>query len=409
MDEVLAGVQWDVSFRWYKNVLRAEVAGTFPSLDIEYAFYLMRGGDLIEKAWYSGASAVDFERPRIGGRYRVVAFVRVVGSRTPVRKSSDVLDVEGAVLYDLSQWRAPVYFHEAIRGWKGGVAPADGVHRFACGTGHIDIRADGMAQLKKGGSVLVHFGGAVPGRAHKTAPFFSGMGVAHKSALPILAVSDPSLALSNSLALAWYAGNAGMPELPRNIAQILDLFAEAFGVRLILFGGSGGGFASLAVQTFLNSPSVAFVWNPQTSIARYHANAVRAFARIAWGAGDSGYEEACSVVKNSCLLHDVTTSRISAEHSVLYIQNRSDTFHVESHAAEYFRQHGLSFSGGGVYLVDCNLVAWLGDWGVGHVVPPAGMIVHVLKSLASSSHLPSVISDLVQSSLSKWSGKARLN
>lgn len=402
MGEVFSGIEWSVDFNFHDKELQAEIVGVRPSQDIEYAFYLMRGSELVGKVWYSCNPVVNFAHPKIGGQYRVVAFLRKVGSKSPVRKSSGLLEIEGATLYDLSQWKAPVHVHESIGAWNEAVAPADGIHRFPSGAGYIDVRADGMAQLKRGGCVLVCFGGAVPGRVHKTAPFFSGLGVARKSRLPVLAVSDPTLALSNTLALAWYAGNASMPELPEDIARILDSFVDRFGVRLILFGGSGGGFASLSVQSYLDSPSVAFVWNPQTSITEYYAFAVRNFARIAWGAGHLGDEEACLVVRGSCILHDVTTRKIRADQSVLYIQNRSDKFHVENHAARYLKQHGLSLNEDDVSFVRPGLAVWVGDWGKGHAVPPAGLIVYVLRRLGSDGELQEVINELARSPLSRW-------
>lgn len=229
MVNVLDG-DWRVDFRFENKKLRAAIIGGSQSSDIQYAFYLMRGCEPVQKVWYSGVRMVEFLIPKIGGEYRVDAFLKRLGSKNISRKSSALLILQGSVLYDLEQWKAPLHIHDTIRGWSSVAEPVNGVHRFPSGSGYIDIRADGMAHLKESGSVLVCFGGAVTARTRKTAPFFTGLGVAAKAGLPVLAVSDPSLALSNSLALAWYAGNKGMPELPKDIAQVLDSFSKRFGV-----------------------------------------------------------------------------------------------------------------------------------------------------------------------------------
>jgi hypothetical protein len=79
---------------------------------------------------------------------------------------------------------------------------------------------------------------------------------------------------------------------------------------------------------------------------------------------------------------------------------------VDNHAAKYITQHGLSFNEDDVFFVQPGLAVWLGDWGKGHAVPPAEMIVFVLKFLGNGGGLPSLINELLQSPLSRWLAKA---
>lgn len=53
MDEMLSGLEWSVDFKFDGEELRAEIVGRRSSPDIEYAFYLMRGVELVAKIWYS--------------------------------------------------------------------------------------------------------------------------------------------------------------------------------------------------------------------------------------------------------------------------------------------------------------------------------------------------------------------
>lgn len=65
--------------------------------------------------------------------------------------------------------------------------------------------------------------------------------------MPLIAIADPSLLLSDKLDLAWYAGNENLKNLPQMIASILDNITGKLDTKLIFFGGLGGGFATLSI------------------------------------------------------------------------------------------------------------------------------------------------------------------
>src|SRR5699024_1872257 len=96
-------------------------------------------------------------------------------------------------------------------------------------------------------------------------------------------VSDPSLVLDEDLMLAWYAGNSHQPNLQEILTDVLRKIAEDLeSKKVVFFGGSGGGFASLYFAGQFEN-SLALVFNPQTNIAKYSERAVRAFAMKSFG------------------------------------------------------------------------------------------------------------------------------
>lgn len=342
----------------------------------------MRCKERIATKWYSRDPVARFSMPKVSGKYHAIGFFRLNSTSEVKFRSSNFSLFTVRQSYNLAQWRLPVFeLHDAEKCFSE-FELRDGVLHFLIGSGFLDIRLDGVENLRPGCTVLVCFGGAVPDRIVKTAPFFSGSGVAKQLKTAVLSVADPSLSLSDSLALGWYAGNYLIPDLQIRIARILDAFAEAYGVRFLMFGGSGGGFACLAIQSLMKSTVTAAVWNPQTSISKYTSSAVMKYFEVSFPSRD------IPVVKNfydklerAGVLHDLNVKPSNYMHSVLYLQNQSDAHHVLHHAMPFARSHQVRQMSATVLADAGHLAMWFGCWGKGHAVPPAEIIIFILRQI----------------------------
>lgn len=289
--------------------------------------------------------------------------------------------------YDLAAWRQPLFEHGATGRWSGGQGLANGIHRFELAPDRsLDMLLSGIEHLRPGGCLLVGFTGAVPDRARKSAPFFSGISIAGRLRLPLLAVSDPVLALSSEVNLGWYAGLDGLSDLARRIGALVTEFALDHGVSPLLFGGSGGGFAALSVLGHTGTAARAMAWNPQTRLSRYSRRLVKAYADHAFGVAPPevlASDAALAAHLDRCgIAHDLLRDRGPWTHPFLYLQNRTDLPHVEKHARPFLERYGARALSPHVFAMDDGGAIWFGDWGQGHVAPPAGLILSTLRALS---------------------------
>lgn len=195
-------------------------------------------------------------------------------------------------------------------------------------------------------------------------PWFSGRRLLRRLPSARLSIADPSV--TETLRIGWYAGNKDQPHLTENLARFIDTFRHNTGARkLIAFGVSSGGFASLQLATRVNDIT-AVVVNPQTDIRKYYPGQFSKYVDQAWN-GDSALlpTTAASVIENA---HQSKPSNSS----VVYLQNLQDTFHVKAHAAPIHA--GKIDTATSVTFVEDN-------WGEGHVVPDKAIMSAVLKDV----------------------------
>ena len=266
----------------------------------------------------------------------------------------------------------------------------DGIHQIRIAENlYLDILLRDLFTLKNRNTtseyILVGFNGAISNREGKRAPFFSGQGVASRLNLPIISISDPTLSMDENLPLAWYAGNEKCTELPRLISKILDVIALRLNKKLLLFGGSGGGFAALNQAAFLKTESIVLVWNPQTSIEKYVEKYVDQYDNIAFR--DAKQIKLSKNTFKDYLFHDVCHKSIKENIQLLYMQNQSD-WHMISHASPYIEDLLLMRYGDTTFISENGKeVFYFGLWGDSHAVPSSAIIDNVLKKLTQTSNV----------------------
>jgi len=281
-------------------------------------------------------------------------------------------------------------------------APADGVHSFRISAEGptLDFLAKGFRdEDRKSRAFLVVFSGAVSEQARDTAsaPFFSGIGLAGTTRLPLLSVSDPTLALNRDLTLAWYAGNSSAPDLLDIVARNIDQVATATGLLPVLVGGSGGGFAALNIIARLQSQATAVVWNPQTSIGAYYAAAGHKYLETAYPELSIPADAANSQAQLQDFLdQNIETGRhrlpqintIDPRHSIIFLQNRSDVFHMSKHAGPWLNNIKFRAIGPNTFQSpQGNIQLFIGDWGKGHAVPPSVFLRKLVSRINADTPL----------------------
>jgi pimeloyl-ACP methyl ester carboxylesterase len=216
-------------------------------------------------------------------------------------------------------------------------------------------------------TVIIFHGAIEPGH---TIPFLSGNGITHGLQANRVSISDPSLILSDKLALSWYAGNKDQQLqsiLPKIIQKVLDSHGSK---RVIFFGGSGGGFASLYFST-LFPESLAFVFNPQTNIERYLGRSVRDYATIAYGIADDEYNPLAEI-EDRPVTDVLPIYSNPVPNTVLYLQNLNDPYHIDRHLDPFIKAKHPE-----------NRIFFHQDaWQDGHTPPPKEMLKDYLQKLA---------------------------
>ena len=290
-------------------------------------------------------------------------------------------------MIDYDRWRRPLIDHGSVAEALVCGIRRDGIHRVRIDGGTIDLLTQRLCRIKDGDTdrpVLVCFNGAVTNRDVTAGPYFAGLGVAEALNLPLVSIADPVMTEHEDLGIAWYAGSARMPALAQEIAGLLNALALQDNYRLILFGGSGGGFATLNVLSRLTCRKTGFVWNPQTSIGAYDPPHVDSYLTSAFGltfGNAPAVTELSAALDRTGIVHDVTAVTFG-EGELLYIQNRSD-WHIRAHTRP-FTQSGTwqRRSRRVAASADRQTTLWFGEWGSGHVPPSGELVQRVLRALA---------------------------
>lgn len=221
---------------------------------------------------------------------------------------------------------------------------------------------DMSLSVKRESTLTVVFHGAA--NENVRFPWLPGRSVTDSLPTSRLSITDPSLYLSPDLNLAWFSGSYVQPDLIAVLSKIINAVADDVGAeRVVLFGGSGGGYIALRLLRFLRH-ATAVVMNPQTDIEKYYDRHVQNYVDIAW----EGDHARMRSVAGSTVYDAVNDSIGSAK--VIYLQNKNDDFH-STHHLRPFRER---FNG------TENFILLEQSWEDGHTPPPKEVIRTVLAA-----------------------------
>lgn len=221
-------------------------------------------------------------------------------------------------------------------------------------------------------TTIFFFHGAI--ERHFTLPVLSGLGISGGLSANRVFISDPSLILDDTLMLAWYAGNSHQPNLQTLLTAIIRRVVESLGSKkVVFFGGSGGGFASLYFASQF-ADSLALVFNPQTNIAKYSERAVRDFAVKAFGV-QPDLPAPLTHLPSGIVLDVCEMYQIPKDSTIAYLQNHNDAEHVRSHLAPFSRS----------IHTETDFLVLKEPWKDGHSPPPKDLLSQILDIAVSSN------------------------
>lgn len=205
--------------------------------------------------------------------------------------------------------------------------------------------------------------------AEVTLPYLPGSGLTSDLDVAFMSISDPSLALDSELTIGWHAGSTHFRNLQQDLVALIGhVAAQNDSPQVILVGGSAGGFASLVLSRLIPG-STALVWNAQTEINRYYKRFVDLYARIAWNNHFPASNNSSTVVSALKLYETTSTSN-----RVVFLQEQSDTHHVEKHFGPFKEQQKS----------ESNLWAYEAHWGEGHAPAPKPLIQDFILAICSN-------------------------
>lgn len=256
-------------------------------------------------------------------------------------------------LRDVHRWKKKVFWHSRLKLLKNKGGLNSGIHSFQEGGLFFDF----LLENNNSNTTVVFFNPAMD-RGDRFLPFFVGNKVLQGLDVNRLHVSDPSLLMSNSIRLAWYAAISNGLRVQDVLLEALQIFLQKLqSKKIIFFGPSNGGFAALFFSYFFES-SIAVVVNPQTRILDFSRDAVKEFAYSCLGVSkeediEGNFEKIFSDLR---ILY-----ANGFANNIVYIQNKSD-HHVETQMNPFVKGLGKEI---------CII---MGDWGEGHVAPPSYFI-----------------------------------
>lgn len=235
--------------------------------------------------------------------------------------------------------------------------------------------------------ILVCFTSAVTNRIGKTGPFHSGLSLCDHVGLPVVSISDYMVTNHADLSLAWYAGCEKYAKLQKDIAETLDKIAKFYGCELILIGGSGAGFACLAISSYLRSQTFVLTMNPQTNIHNYFKPVVTTYLNAALRDGSSNNEEKdASRLAKVGIISNVCDLKYGDNVKILYLNNILDDHHIEKHLAHFYLNKELFPLGDNSYIYE-NIGLYLGNWGKSHTPPNTEILKELINAVCAGKDL----------------------
>lgn len=242
--------------------------------------------------------------------------------------------------------------------------------------------------------ILVCFNAAISNRSEKIGPFYSGLGLAEKLKIPTIALSD-FMVTNNNLSLGWYCGDEYNYDYQSSIASFLDRVSNFFDKKLIVLGGSGGGFASLAIASKLKCDATVITMNPQTALHKYFMNPVNEYLKLAFPSFQGITVEDCETCLDSVgIVNSVCNLEYPSNIKILYLQNKTDEHHVNRHFGPFITNKDLVPWGDNSYMNNDNVALYLGYWGGGHIPPSVDILKRIIESIKLEKPLVSILRDL---------------
>ena len=198
---------------------------------------------------------------------------------------------------------------------------------------------DFYARLKRSDEIIVTFHGA--GDLTKlTYPVFTRVKSLKQKAPAMMSFADPTMLLDpeHKMMLSWYLGGPGWDPLPTIINVIRKAMGKCGAKHIAFLGGSVGGFAALRASAMVPG-SMAFVQDPQVTIAKYSTRVVQTYFDTAWP-GWSHRSLMNAFPERFDMVRHYRTAQ--PRNFVYYAQNATDRSHILKHYEPFLDACGIS-------------------------------------------------------------------
>lgn len=170
---------------------------------------------------------------------------------------------------DISRWSPGIQYADVGEFLR--ALDREGLHKIFIGGELLDV----FLVNRDAEATLITFQHRISEKS--TYPTLVGNGISAAAEMNLIAVSDPSVIGNAELRLGWYLGNRKTGPLKRNLLPVIKRSVDYLGGgRLVFFGNSGGGYASVDyAQHFAGSialtvnPRLGFVDEPNLDLVKY--------------------------------------------------------------------------------------------------------------------------------------------
>lgn len=326
----------------------------------EFAYNVYRNEEKVHVAWYSEKPVFSYNTNGIAGYYRVVAFAKVNGEyieqvksnpifANPIKVTPDAFpNIENHhVAYQLEgkRWSFPTLYY-----------PSDSDSLFVM----LPSAAD---------------------RAKMVLPAFSRWTWAVKGIFPgsVLCIADPTLELSEDLALGWLIGDKD-DCATSELAEFILKLARHKGVpneKIVIYGSSAGGFAALALAACIDGATAVAI-NTQTHALFYENKRQVALVRRHCF-NDLSQEQ---IIRDFPDRVNMELRWKNVKHSRAFlVQNETDTHHYEVHFLPFWKSLG-GIATAGIREAGQHK-AWLYHQEGGHIPESMEMAQKIISMLKS--------------------------
>jgi len=271
---------------------------------------------------------------------------------------------------DLTSWGG-ILFSGSVEA-LGSVKMRDGIYEVLFGEKILYMRVINSKYLSQTESICVCLNAAISSRENKTPPYFSGEGISNSVGCCLISFSDPSTHIEG-IDLGWYVGNEKWLNFQKDLVHLIEAISQKLSKNIVIFGGSGGGYASFALSKLFSRKALIIGMNPQFDISLYPSCnnfATRAFPKSNISSMQNfskKREEWNHFFLQKGLITSFTQLDLNPLCDYLLLQSWNDTHHLRLHTPSVLPfLETLSLSK--FYGSENNLSFFLGPWGDRHSV-----------------------------------------
>lgn len=330
----------------------------------QFAFYVFRNEERIHAQWYTTSAELRFDTKGTPGLYRIFVFLLAPDGHKETKYSNPVF--LNPTTFTLSSPTKPKPERTALQ--LGGPHWTFPALYFNGGNQRLFVMLGGAADRNK-----------------ITLPYFNRWTWAAAGKFPghVLCVADPTLELHDDMRVGWYLGTT-KHDATDELCNLIRRFAETLDIpedKIVFWGSSGGGFASLAMAARIEG-STAVAINGQTEILAYNLDsAVRRVRNL------------CFNSKSAVEIEQMFGHRVSMKNAwrnnrhsrAILIQNKQDTHHYRRHFQPFWTAFQGASKGG--RSADGRHFAWLYEDPSGHGPESEEMIPDILGLIEDHEHM----------------------